>query len=354
MVGEAAHKGAAGEGAERSSLILAALVGHEGLGEHASVVFLLHDGLNLEGSLGRMSKGLIHHHNVKDVALSPVVQGAVAIFDHAQERVEEFIVPFHILDVLLVGMQELGHGDVRGVVVHIAHHHNLDARELLLELHGAVVGNLGAARTEVCALSAQTGRKVAHEEGEHFPINGTADHQDVTGAEGILFLLGPLAPVYAGIVVKGERNGLGGNVVEDFRPVEQRAVHAAAVRAVVVHNLVVGIRDGGLVHQVVQHVAVLYFGHAQHGMPCTVVFLHFCNDLGHVLEFLGILGLRPGVAAVREVLVVIMTLVMVGIEQVLKVVKTYHIGLSAFLRPQGRTCQQEQGRKYVQELFHTS
>ena len=301
-----------------------------------------------------MGQGLVHHHNIKDVALSPVVQGAVAIFDHAQEGVKEFVVIVHILNIFLAGMQVLGHGDVRGVVVHVAHHHNLDAREFLLELHGAVIGNLGAARTEVCALSAQTGRKVAHEEGEHFPVNGTAYHQDVTGAEGILFLLGPLAPVYAGIVVKGERNGLGGNVVEDFRPVEKRTIHATAVRAVVVHNLIVGIRDGGLVHQVVQHVAVLYLGDAQHGMPCAVVFLHFCNNLGHVLEFLGILGLRPGVAAVREILVVIMTLVMVGIEQVLKVVKTYHIGLSAFLRPQGRTCQQEQGRKYVQELFHTS
>ena len=188
---------------------------------------------------------------------------------------------------------------------------------------------------------------MAHEEGEHFPVDGTAYHQDVTGAESILFFLRPLAPVDARIVVESERNGLGRNVFEDFRPIKQGAVHTAAVRAVVVHDLEVGGRDGGLRHQVLQDMAVFHLGNAQHGMPGTVVLLHLRYHLGHVLQLFGILDLRPLIGAVGQVLIVVLALVMIGIKQVLQIVKTYYVGLSAFLCPKGRACQQKQGGKQI-------
>ena len=48
MVGIASHIGSAGEGTERSALVLAALVGHPVLLEHAAVITLFVDFLYLE------------------------------------------------------------------------------------------------------------------------------------------------------------------------------------------------------------------------------------------------------------------------------------------------------------------
>ena len=52
MVGVAAYEGSVGEGAKRSVLVLAALVGHKGLFEYSSVIPFLVELADLKAALG--------------------------------------------------------------------------------------------------------------------------------------------------------------------------------------------------------------------------------------------------------------------------------------------------------------
>ena len=240
-----------------------------------------------------------------------------------------------------------GHAGVGGVVVHVAHGDDLDAGEFLHQPDALLVHHLAAAGAEGAALLAQAGRKVRHEEGEHFAAQQAADHQEVTGAEGVLLLRGhPEIEV----AVEGEGDGLGFQNLEQFRPVQQAHVHAAAVRTVVMDDLEVRVGDGGLGHQVFQDVAVLDLGDAQDGVVGLVLVPHRPDDLGHVGELLLVLELGPLVRAVGKVLVVVLPFVVVGVKQVLQVVETDDIVLPA-LGEGGRGQDDKHGKDGYQS-FH--
>ena len=321
VVGIAPDESAVAEGAEGGALVLAALVGHEGLGEHPAVELFLYYGLYLEGALARMCKGVVHQDAVVDVAFAAVIQGAVMGFQHAPEGREE--VRFRHFPDVLFAVHVLCHGVVEGVVVHVTHDDAFDTGIFPHHLHGVVVGDFASAGAEVLPLAAQAGGKVADVEGEVLAVYYAVDHEDVTGAEVGLFLLGHCELDVRAF--KSERQGRAFHQCHFLGIVKQADVHAAAVRAVVMHYLVVCICDGGFHHKVFKDVAVLNLGNPQDGVPYAVVLLHLRNDLCHVGEFLAVFCLGPLVCSVREILVVVLAFVVIGVEEVLQIVETYHV-----------------------------
>ena len=81
------------------------------------------------------------------------------------------------------------HALVCRIVVHVSHHHYLDARIFFHETYGMLVDDLCPAAPEVHSLAADTGRKMGHEESEHLASEQSPDHQHVTGTEIVLLLL---------------------------------------------------------------------------------------------------------------------------------------------------------------------
>ena len=177
-------------------------------------------------------------------------------------------------------------------------------------------------------------------------VNDAVHHEYVTGAEVLLLLF--IIGSDGNLCVEVVRDGGAFHQLEAGGIVEQCAVYAAAVRSFLVHNLVVGIGNGRLFHQVFQHVAVLHLGQAQHRVPHPVVLVHIRNHAGHVLQLDGILVRRPLVGSVGQVLVVVLALVVHGVKQVFQVVEAYDVTAAVFLlgaalygHQQHQRCQQE-------------
>ena len=166
---------------------------------------------------------------------------------------------------------------------------------------------------------------MGYEECEHLAAKHSAHHQDVTGAEVLLLFLGELE-LHLGIL-EGEGDGTALKHLEDFGAIEQGDIDATAIGTVVVDYLVVGLGNLGLGHEVLEDVPVLDFAHAQDGVPDLVVLLHRADDGGHIVELLLILHLSPFVRSVGKVFVVVLAVVVVGVKEVFKVVKTYDIAL---------------------------
>ena len=95
------------------------------------------------------------------------------------------------------------------------------------------------------------------------------------------------------------------------------------------NNLEVGIGDSRLCDQVFKNVTVLYLADAQDCMPYLVLVLHCTDSTGHVLELFLVLGLCPLVGAVGKILIVVLSVVVIRIEEVLKVVETNDVALLA-------------------------
>ena len=82
--------------------------------------------------------------------------------------------------------------------------------------------------------------------------------------------------------------------------------------------------------------------------------MHGADYLCHVALFLGILRLRPLILPVGEVLVVVLSLVVVGVEEVLKIVEPYDIAaMLAGLSPEGHG-QKDDRKQGVDVFFHAS
>ena len=111
-------------------------------------------------------------------------------------------------------------------------------------------------------------------------------------------------------------------------------------------DLVVSVGDLGVVHQVLEDVAVLDLADSEDRVIDLVVILHCTDHPGHVVDLLPVLAFGPLVGAVRQVLVVILSLVMVGVEEVLKVVEPYHVGTLRLLGHDGRR-QEGSGQEYA-------
>ena len=112
-------------------------------------------------------------------------------------------------------------------------------------------------------------------------------------------------------------------------------------------DLVVRVGDGRLRDEVLQHVAVLDFAHAEDGVIDLVVVLHRTDDRGHVVKLLLVLHLSPLVGSVRKILVVVLPFVVIGVEEVLQVVEPYDMAPLHFLGTNERH-QKEKGSEYAE------
>ena len=98
-------------------------------------------------------------------------------------------------------------------------------------------------------------------------------------------------------------------------------------------NLVVGLGNLRLDHQFLEDIAVLHLADSQDSVPDLVLVLHGADDLCHVVEFLAVLHLGPLVGALRKVLIIVFTFVVISVKQVLEIVKADHMTLLHLLRP---------------------
>ena len=84
-------------------------------------------------------------------------------------------------------------------------------------------------------------------------------------------------------------------------------------------------------------------------MPALVLVVHGTDNACHVFELLAVLFFSPLVCPVREVFLIIVGGVVISIEKVLEVVKTYNIlalGLCA------KDCKSK-GENQCKDSFHT-
>ena len=110
-----------------------------------------------------------------------------------------------------------------------------------------------------------------------------------------------------------------------LRTIKQGHVHASSVRSVIMDNLIVRSLDFRLVHEVFQHVSVLYLAESQHSMESLVLLGHRLDYSSDVVEFLLIFRICPLVLSLRKELIVVLSLIVVRIEQVLDIVKAENI-----------------------------
>ena len=182
------------------------------------------------------------------------------------------------------------------------------------------------------------------------PVDDTMHHQDVAGAEIGLLLL----------VVGGDGDG-GIEVVRQTGAVhhlhaggvvQKGAVDAAAVRALIVHNLVIGLDQGRFLQQVFQGVTVFHFRQTQYGMPYAGFGLDIGQHLGDILQFHSIFVGRPFIGTVREVFVVVLAFVVEHIEEVLHVVEANYMLPSLLLGTSLGGEQQRNGCQNEDDPFH--
>ena len=214
------------------------------------------------------------------------------------------------------------HRRVCRIIVHVTHADDLDTGIFLLHLHRVVVHDLAATVTKLIAslLSACAGWEMGHIDGKVLAINSSVNHQDVAGLEIVLLLLCH-DEIYTASL-KGERNGLAFDIFEDLRLIEKSHIHATSIRTVIMNDLIVRLGNLRLHDKVLKDKSVLYFRHAKHRMPYTVILLHTLDNLCHVLKFLLILRFSPFVLSLRKELLIVLHRIIVCVKKVLQIVKT--------------------------------
>ena len=114
-----------------------------------------------------------------------------------------------------------------------------------------------------------------------------------------------------------------------------------------VNNLEMGVLKLRLGHEVLENETVLDLGNAEDGVEGSVGLCHFRNDGGHVVEFLLILDVSPLVGPVRKELVVVLSLLVIGVEEILQIVEPDDVILPGLERIAaghiGRQRKQERG-----------
>ena len=130
------------------------------------------------------------------------------------------------------------------------------------------------------------------------------------------------------VVVGHEHAALGG---EESGVVEQCAVHAAAVGALDVDELVAASGQFRLCDEIGQCACVLHLGQADDGSPHgQFVGAEIRQHLGHVFQFGVVLHRAPLVDALGGVLVVVLPGVVDGVEEVFLVVESHAVEGIAF------------------------
>ena len=151
------------------------------------------------------------------------------------------------------------------------------------------------------------------------------------------------------VEIVGQRAGL--RHPEKFRPVEQRAVDAARIRALHVDEAVARFRDLVARDEIREHAVVLDLGEAQQGVPAAVLLRHRADHRSDVGELLLILVGRPGVLPLRGEGLVVLAAVVLRVKEILHVVEADHISV---VRDDGRAaCQQQGCTKDQEKSLHT-
>ena len=115
--------------------------------------------------------------------------------------------------------------------------------------------------------------------------------------------------------------------LEETRVIEKCHVNTARVGTVVMHNLVAAVLDFGLTDKVLKHREVLDLTHANEdrSLGRRALDLHLADGIGHVVLFLPILGSVPLIGSLRGELIVLLTIVVDGVEQVLQIIEHHAI-----------------------------
>ena len=99
------------------------------------------------------------------------------------------------------------------------------------------------------------------------------------------------------------------------RVVDQRTVYASLVGTLDMTELVVAGLQGLLVTQVLHAAGILHLGHSDGRTTVRqLVGAHLGQHARHVAQLVLILHLRPLVTAVRQVFIVVLTLVVLGVK----------------------------------------
>ena len=178
---------------------------------------------------------------------------------------------------------------------------------------------------------------------EMLAVDKAMHHEDITGLEIVLLFL--VHDKVDRTSLECERNRLAVKEGEHLRLIKQSHVHTTTVRTVVMDDLIVCLRNLRFHDEILEHETVLDLGNSEKSVPCTVLFLHAPDDLGHVLKLLLILHLSPLVLSIRKELLVVLCRIVVYIKQILKVIESDHIVLRTLFLCISSSAEKHQGCK---------
>ena len=206
------------------------------------------------------------------------------------------------------------HAGVGRIIVHIAHHKHLHLR---VQTEQTVFHSLGLARSALAIeRNGETAWPVAYDDSHLLACQFTPNGEETTGHEGRI--LGKLLYIrhQPGILNREER-----------RIIEQRTVDASLIRTLDMAELHVSSLERRLRGEIFQHVGILNLSQADEGTAHVRQHIgtHISKCARHILEFIGIFHTIPSLS--REILIIILTGIMTGIEEVLLVVETNSIYL---------------------------
>lgn len=186
-------------------------------------------------------------------------------------------------------------------------------------------------------LAAQPRRPVRHHEEEGFVVDPSPHRQDVAGLE----------------IRERRHDGfhrIAALQFEDFGAVEKSHVDAARLGRIVVHDTIIGWRQFGRRHDILEHGAVFDLRHADHGRIDLVGSRKVEQYPFDVAQLAVVLGRVPLFGPFGGELVVEHLGVVDRIEEILQVVEHHLVGLLREARH--NECRQQQGE--YQSFFHRS
>ena len=275
---------------------------------------------------------------VEKVPTALIGEGALSL---TAEDVPPGIVEVTGLYVLLLalGSQELCHGTVVGVIVHVSHHHDmhpgLAAAYAVREL-----AHLLAAPVAELALCGTAG-PVAHDDGKVIPGQFALDGKETAG-----LVCGVSIFIYV-LLQEGLLHQ------ESLGVVEEGTIHTTAVRPLDVHELIAALLHARLVDQVLHHTDVLYLRNTyEAGSIGKFVGAKVTEYPGHVGQLMLVFEFVPMVGTGRQEVVVVLARIVERVEQILQVVERHSVAHQlSVLGLQGHT-KRDKGKQQQTESFH--
>ena len=206
------------------------------------------------------------------------------------------------------------HAGVGRIIVHITHHEHFHRR---VQTEQTVFYHLSLARSALAIeRTGETAWPVAYDNRHILARQLTTYGEETTGLVGRI--LGEFLYV---------RHQSGVLHREECRIIEQRTIDASLIGTLDMAELHVSCLERRLRGEIFQHVGILNLSQTDEGT--AHVRQHIGTHVGkctrHILEFIGIFHTIPSLS--REILVIILTGIMAGIEEVLLIIETHSIHL---------------------------